>query len=528
MSSRRAAFPLLFLTYFLAWAAANAPALRQAWWFADDFGQENVFTDTSFAHHLEQGRPGQLLWMLTLRLDAGEGRVANVALRLLQGGLHVLTAALIADLLRRRTRRRATLLAGLPFLLWPYNGEAVLWRSAGTYPVAALLSIVALQLLRRARRPAVVAPGVVALLVAAMLTQQLAALAAGVVWCFLAGLDLQLGARRRLRTEALTLLNGYLWGAAASYSVACWAWPLPGLGRIEPVFDPWGKLGFLWQATATFFAQELFYPRWLAVLQVAFLALLVAVPFVASGPRDRRQRVLLVLSVATAFVTPYAAELPVIGSHVSWRALYLAPLVFAGAWTALDVGLPQRAGLRRLGAAMLVVMAVAYGGLARAAAQSFVTLYEADRGMVRDLEAQARAECAHSVYVASDLGFASMNPYEIDFRWGGGKLSALLTDMTSVDFLRRFSWLHPSEDPPVEEACLAVCPRVADASHFTVVGLARPKALCLCPPGHNSNPSAAYADAVIIEGGDTCRTVLPGGSRPCRQTPRARDTASDR
>jgi hypothetical protein len=461
--------------------------LRQAWWFFDDYSVSDVLSAGNVEHHLEQGRPGQLVWMLTFLLDAGGQRAAaNVALRLLQGLLHCLAGAFAAVLLWRETRQRLTLLAPLPFVLWPYAGEVVLWRAAGEYPLAALLAVAGAWKARTSERLLPGGLAAVALVAAGVLTHQLAAGAGLVVWCLVVGVmavvDQPL-AWRRLGREALLLANGYVMGGAASVAIA---WLLSGgdPGRLRPVSSAADKLRFLAEANATFLTSPIFYPRWVAALALVAAALpFVALAVAAALGRLRRGRaVLAAAALATAFVAPYAAQLAVADNQLSWRVLYLAPFVFAGGWAILD-GLAAKAAARVGAAAVYAAVVAAFVPLSWNASGVYVRLYEADRAALRDIEAKAAALGLRRVFVVtSEVAPRDMNPHGLDFRWGGLKISALLVEWSAPYFVRWYSSLEPANDDAVGEACVASCATPGEARGFRVYRIERGPTLCVCPP----------------------------------------------
>ncbi len=472
--------------FFVLWALANAPALRQAWWFFDDYSVGDVLSAGNVEHHLEQGRPGQLVWMFTFLMDAGGQRTAaNVALRLVQGLLHCLAGAFAAVLLWCVTRQRLTLLAPLPFVLWPYAGEVVLWRAAGEYPLAALLAVAGAWKARTSER----LPGglaAAALLAAGVLTHQLAAGAGLVVWCLVVGVMAVVDQPlpwRRLGREALLLANGYVMGGAASVAIA---WLLSGgdPGRLRPVSSAADKLHFLAEANATFLTSPIFYPRWLAACAVGAAALPFVVLAVAAalGRLRRGRAVLAAAALATAFVTPYAAQLAVADNQLSWRVLYLAPFVFAGGWAILD-GLAAKAAARAAAAAVYAAVVAAFVPLSWNASGVYVRLYEADRAALRDIEAKAAALGVRRVFVVtSEAAPRDMNPHGLDYRWGGLKMSALLVEWSAPYFVRWFSSLEPVDDDAVGGACTASCSIPNEAPGFHVHRIARGPTLCVCPP----------------------------------------------
>ncbi len=472
---------IVVASYALAWSVACWPALRTAWWATDDYGQDEVSTAASVAHHLGQGRPGQLAWMATLLLDHRGRSLPNLALRAAQGALHVLAAALAAGLLWRETSRAATLVAGLPFLLWPFGTEAVLWRSAGTYPVAACASLAAAWLVRGAvdeRGRRWLAAGLV---VAAVLTVQLAAFAGAVVWLLAASIACATGAadKTRRRREALWLGSAYVVGAGASWLIAEWA--AHGVAeRLRVVRDVPGKVAFVRDAVGFFLTEPSLYPRWLIVVQALSVASLVLVPLLGRRA-PRRSLLLAALGVGAALVTPYAALLPVAESHLSWRALYLAPLFFGGAFALAEWALAGRvAGLAVSGLFLLLVLGDLR--LSRVVAAAYPAVFQADRRVLAGADAKARAEgvARLAVWSPEGLSVGSGNPHHIPYAWGAASSSALLQSWTAPHFVAWFSSLEPVPDGEARAAC-----GTHEAPTETAFSMEARRAqglLCLWPP----------------------------------------------
>ena len=479
----------LTAVFLAAWAAAHAPALGGAWWFFDDYSVADVLSRGNVAHHLGQGRPGQLVWMLTFFLDRPPGgAAANVALRFLQGLLHAATGALVAALWYRQTRRRGTLLAGLPFVLWPYAGETVLWRAAGEYPMAALLAACGAWIIRGRARPGWPADAAAAgLVAAAMLTHQLAACVGLAAWAVAVALT-SMGSGplpgRALRREALALAAGYAAGGLAGYALA-WLTASHDMERLVPATDPGAKLSFLTQANRTFFLEAAFYPPWLALAQLGLVAAgVLALLGSSREPWPARRRGLALIGLASLLVTPYAAHLAVADDQVSWRVFYGAPLVFGAAWTLADAA-PSSPRVLRVAAGLLyAAVLAAWLPLAWASARVYPALFEADRALLRRIEARAREERLPTVVVDTQTLPSTMNPHGLDVRWGGPKPSAFLAEWAAPPFIERFSSLECSKDRGLQEACIAFCaPRAAARpGDFTVHRLEAGPALCVCPP----------------------------------------------
>ena len=465
------------LGFFLLWAAANAPALRHAWWHQDDFCQD--FSSIAVAHNLGLGRPGQFLVVASLALeDKGRRPAVNIALRLLQGGLHALAAALLAAALYERTRRRATLLAGLPFLLSPFAVEPTLWRSGLGYGLSAATSLYALRIMARRR---VLAS---ALIVAAMLTQPLAAFAAAAAWALAAGLsilDEGAGARRRLRAEGTALALAYGAGAATALALAA-TQDAPWRSRLDLAAD-WGdRLRVLVHANTVFLWQS-FLSQWGAIhwLHALFplLGVAAAILYALRGARAAAAGAAAVLF--SELVLPYAPLLPVTETQLPSRLFYLAPLLHCGAWALADHAWRARPALRAVGRGLLLALAVGYATVSWTIAPVWNEVYRADLRLLRGLEAEARASKAESLFVCAQDVSANANPYGIDFRGGPARLSAFLTEWGAEGILEWHSTLPVTRDHELRGDCCVHCDWTR-SSTFHAMRLEEGPVYCGCAP----------------------------------------------
>ena len=469
----------VFLAFLALWVLASLPALRHPWWYLDDFCQD--FSREGVAHNLGLGRPGQFLMVASFALEGRGGNpAANILLRLVQGGLHALAAALLARMLYERTRRPATLLAGLPFLLSPFAVEPTLWRSALPYPLAAVFSLAGLRLMAERRWLGSL------LVVAAMLTQPLGAFAAAGAWCLTASLsvlDHGRAAWRSLRAEATFLAIAYGAGAAAALAVAA-TQDAPWRSRLDLAADWGSRLHVLVTANATFFARS-FLAQWRGIdeLHAAFPALAVAVPLFAliRGRRTAARAVGGALALLPALVVPYAPLLPVGESLLPDRLFYLAPLAHCGAWALAEHSWRDVRWLRGLAAGLLLALSSAYALVTWTIAPVYREVYEADLRLLRDLEVRARSTGAESLFVCAHGETTNVNPHGVDFRRGPARLSAFLTAWSAEGVLEWHSGVPVTRDHDLRGDCCVHCDWTRDGS-FRVMRLEEGPVLCGCAP----------------------------------------------
>ena len=490
---RRSISVLVFITYLLLWSIANWPALRQAWWYSDDFIISEQLSSSAapvlLKHVLANGRPGQGVWYLTFLLDGSSDReIQNRLLRFMQGGLHALAGVLAADLLWRQTRRWTAFLSVLPFILWPFNGEATLWRTAGQYPLAALLGLLGVQAIRRnSEQPNlqyIIGPS---LIVLGMLTNQSAAFAGAVVWVFVVGLivldDAQI-CMKRVRREAIILVTGYCIGGVASFLIA----RLVGSGHPQLASNILGKLVYLLHLNRLFITWPEFYPPWLSAAHILLLSMLSLVLVRAFREKTWtiQQALLAITFVMTGLATPYAAILLVARTWPAWRVMYLAPFLITGAATILAQALATWKVGRTVSLALVSLILAGYVKMAWINSSEYVKVFEADLHLLQQLENYAAREHIQdgAIYVTTfpEVQIRDWNPYGLEYVHGDSKLPAFFRSWSAHPFVRRFSWLRPTQDTAIRAQCLDRCRLTMDKTGFRFYKLDAASAICVCPP----------------------------------------------
>lgn len=501
--SRFIVLALIFIAYLSVWSVANWPALRQAWWYYDDFGHAERWYAGQYrkdlpAEHIHlatyalrgglvSGRPGEGLWFLTFLLDGNrDQKLSNILLRFAQGAVHCLAATVAAVLIWKQTKKWTAFLSVLPFLLWPFNGEAVLWRTVGTYPIAALLGLLGVYIIRHSERRRLLLSATGALCVAlAMLTNQVAALAGLVVWMLTFSLLIQKPpvAKKQLGFEAVFILSGYATGGTLSYILTYFN---KGDHRVAFVSDYIDKQSFLVKLNELFIVGPDHYPDWLTILHVTLL--LGSIALVIGSARQMglsiRQALLSVFFLMTALVTPYATLLLVSQSWPSWRVMYVAPFLMTGAWVLLD----QSIGTRKVGSfisiGLLSLILIGYISISWVNSSEYVQVFEADLRVLSQIENYASEEHipGEQVFVATAPDFVrGWNPHGMTYMHGDSKISSFLKRWTAHPFIRWFSWLRPVEDATIKTECLARCQRTKEWEAFQFYKLQNSGALCVCP-----------------------------------------------
>lgn len=449
-------FASVWTLFVVVWGFANWPALTTAWWYQDDFHKFG-YPWRAIPHVLSLGRPLTVLWELTFLIDANAQRTwQNIALRVFQGGVHCAVGTVVAMVLWRQRRTWGAVLSVLPFLLWPFNAEAVLWRSAGIYPVAALCGVLGMWFIQYpGRRPLRRAAVGACSIVAGMLFNQAAAFS-GLVVQLLASALMVVQARIDWRAQCRRLMTtclAYALGGVVSYAVA----HSRAGQRVTFVTDVPGKLGYLWKLNELFLASPHFYPRWLSGVHIGLLVLTVLAVAAAVVSRcplwSARRAAVSLLILSTAFVTPYAGVLLAAENWPSWRVMYLAPLLMTGVWNELDAAL---AALKVNAAATLcplLLIVAGYIAIARVNSGEYVTLFQHDLETLHQIDDYASKEGIRKVYVQPP----PHNVYGLRYMHGDSKLSAFGTDWAAQFFIPAFSSLQSSYAEATSAACLAQC-----------------------------------------------------------------------
>ncbi|MCE7983938.1 MAG: hypothetical protein DYG89_22415 [Caldilinea sp. CFX5] len=490
---------LIFLCYLALYSFANYPAISRAWWYRDDFAlTETPRPNKGQLDTLKHGRPVNYLLLMTYQWEEGEQwATANVLLRLLQVAFHALAALVAGALLADRRRPWVSYCAVLLFLLYPFNGEPVLWRSALMNPLAALLSLLGVALLSRSslrEQPAVAAlptakqartrlvtVGGILLIALAMVTHQQAALAGLVVWVVAVG---QWAMSPKLPTGwwrgTLWVVGGYALGALLSRLCIYLFFGPAGRAALSTAW--WEKVQFALTLNRLYLWSD-YYPAWLAGLHL----LLVAGGMAAAGFYLRRSwpGLLALPALVTLFVLPYAAVLVTAESWPAWRVTYLAPFLLIGAWLLLDRCLASYRLFRFGNFFLLALLLAGYVPMAWRNAAEYVMVFDQDLAEVRAIEAWAATQpnqpTAIVVATAPDY-IRTWNPYAVQYMQADSKVSAFLADWTIAPMFTFFTDLTPRQyEPETKHACVQLCRHPPDDPPFSRHLLQSDNVICICP-----------------------------------------------
>jgi hypothetical protein len=477
----------VFFIFGLLWAQFFWPALHNAWWYADDFWV-GEWTDAQRwgPFVLGNGRPLVGVWSYSFLLDhSPNAQWANILLRWFQGGVHVLNATVLAGLLWSATRHWTAVLAALPFLLWPFNADAVLWRGGSVYAIAACFSLLGLHLIRlhdtkRDRFYWIAGSFLCGL---SMLAMQVTAFAGIVVWPVLVGLTAlqqQPMPWRRLVREGTFLAIGTITGAAVSYGLIK-THPIPMsvfAGRGGLAFDLLMSLrmlvvidwvvvlfpGYVYKTRmpvlsewyANLVPQNVtvgFYPPWLQIFHVLLIAGTVfAILFfgftTCKTVKAMWRPILVLFCLALCLVVPFSAQMIAFGQRaVVLRTLYLAPILFTACAIFTFQLLRQCVWLQRATVALLFAILVSYWPISREHAAEYVKSYQTDIADLREVEQHATELGLTRVIVVPGMPFWLYNPHHFKYTMLCTHNSSLAYPWVRETFIRNRSGLRPVCQP---------------------------------------------------------------------------------
>jgi hypothetical protein len=463
--TERIPFWWVLLIYGCLWAFAFWPALHDAWWYADDFWMgEWTEAQRWGVFVIGNGRPLLGFWSYSFILDhSANDQLVNISLRWLQGGVHVLNAALIARLLWDVVRSWIAILASLPFLLWPFNADAVLLRSASFYAIATLLSLLGLWAIRfngskRDRLYWICGSCLCGLSMLAMQTSAFASIAVWIVLVGLTALQEQPMPRRRLLREAAFLAAGTMIGAAISYwlikthPISLFA----GRGRLASDLGATFKL--LCDINRRVILFPGFYPSWLKLFHVLLGAdTMFAIAFFGwtqyKGATDIWRPILVFFCLTLCLVVPFSAQLIAVGQPlVVLRTLYLAPIVFTACCVLTLQLLKKRVWLQQGSVVLLFLILISYWPIARKHAAEYVKCYQSDMADLRRVEQHAAELGLTRVMVVPGMPFYNYNPHHFQYFMLCTHNSSLAFPWVRETFIRNRSRLRPicqPEDMPL-------------------------------------------------------------------------------
>ena len=478
---------VLFFSFFALWLFFNWPAIHKLWWTMDDYTLLNTWDySTIFVFGLKLGRPlSSLWWILVVRVlyqVIHSTLYAGVTIRLIQAGLHVTSSTLIALLLIRFTRRKLSLLAALPFLLWPFGSEVSYVVITGIYVTAALLSLIGVMLCINHHESFFLRPWVgMVLIVAATLTVQSGCmLGITVLWlCVTISLSNNTG-WQQFRRPLLQVGAAYVVGAMLSVLLAFWG----GEPRLinATLFTPFTTWQLLQLAFYLLTTHPSLYPQWLGIVHMLIFGFsLMSLMFGAIRWKETSSAVLTFFALVCLFVMSY---IPLIALGMLWvagRTMYSSTLVYSAAICVFLQSRLPKAITTPVTLGLLSAMLVGYFPIARTFANMHVINFENDMQTLGKLENFATTHGVSELIVAAFSEREAVNPYNLQYDWfGDSRRSAFLAEWSAQLFIQVSSRVLVNQtDPAALAFCYSYCENLAPR---TMTILATPaKAICFCP-----------------------------------------------
>ncbi len=481
----------IFFAYFAIWWLANAPALITPWWVSDDFALSTGF---SLDHILGNGRPLAIPLYYLMSLESGVyGAQINMVARLVQGGLHAGATLLIATVLARRSNSYMAYVAAALFLLYPFNGEAVLWRAASMIPVAMMTSLLGFLAAERGaieRRPVWLVVGSV-LVALSVLIHQLGGTAAIVLWCLVLVADPRPATRVNLLLGAF-LGIGYLVGAGLSVlSTKLWLNGLMPRGGIS--LDLSAKYSYVSDLISRLIWDSYSTPIRRLQVAIVLMGLLAVLAQLVVRGRPIPDRLVGAAGWLLLFFAPFGPLLISGESPRSARMYYLAPLIFVGSVMVIDAAVREWRLVRWTLVSANVLLLTLYLPVAWANAGAFVTLYTRDVAAIRAAEATALQQNDGN---AVDFVFLNTGDYlrswdvqevrpgvprsDVD-EFSDSKLSAFLISWSFAPLVTRFTEQTVTFDDAYAHQCAATCSAQPVKEPLVVFPLAGGDISCVCP-----------------------------------------------
>lgn len=459
----------IFLSFVALWVIFVFPALKNAWWGSDDFIiQLTTLSDRQEVYNalfgpLTSSRPLGLLWLsfrMAILYAVHSPLVSGLIIRLAQGCLHAMSATITGFLFVRFTERKVALLTVLPFLLWPYGGEATYWTTGGIYPLAGLLSLFGVLLCLRGGASRWTGMGMI---FCSTLINQSGCLLGFIVFWICMMLMLRSPERlRKVRNPLLSILTAYAIGCLVSFAFTLSLHDV----RLAAFSPSLSSAIFLLRSSTTLLLSEAgMYPLWLRVLQITIVAvpipLLIFTTFIHQSRHDAcRFSASLILIGAMLFVLPYT---PLVLIGMKWltsRLMYTAPLIFSASFC-LFLQLPFRPRVTSvIVTILLAIVLCGYYPLSTTYAQEYVDNFRNDIRTLRALEHLAEESNVSDLVVATYPDRTpTFNPYNLPHAWFG---DILISSFNSSWLLKLFAqWssttLRLTDDPKLMSSCVLFC-----------------------------------------------------------------------
>lgn len=464
----------IFLGYLLIWLVANYPGLSSPWWMCDDFGfivnwnywYNNIFNYLAFPKWmaLSNGRPLEIILSSAFLIDnTMNNGIFNIIMRYIQGVAHCLSITIILIIVFNKTFNINFVFYILPLLIWPFNGEAVLWRSAFPYPFAALLSSVGLYLILINPREKLtrVISGIF-LIILSVLTNQVSAFLCICVYFLILGvrpLNSEEVYNKETLKEISAILLGLLIGGSLSYLIGA------AFGdRVSISSDITEKYNFLLKLWDIQILNSKYYPNWIIFIQLLILILpiiLILYKILYRQFATKNNVILTIFCYLFMFFIPYSAVMLSRENSASWRVMYISPILYSSALLYSDYLLHPFKFKNFFLFTIVLLMVTGYVYISRINSYEFYKVFNNDLKkieMVNKFLSDNYLQIDHPITIATFPGYTrTWNPYNLRYMNGDTKISAVMRDWYVEPFLKLFSSLEYIKNPTVIRSCQNLC-----------------------------------------------------------------------
>jgi hypothetical protein len=485
-------FIFIFL-YFILWCITNFPGLRHAWLYLDDWNYSYKITNNDYepiinASVYKNGRPGEYLWLLTFHLDGySNNKLQNIIIRFGQGLIHSTVAFIVSYLLWKMTKSIISFFAVLPFLLWPFNSEAVLWRSAAEYPLSALLSLLGLVFIdgNNIRCSWTRALGILFINIA-VLTNQQGALAAFVVWMIL----ISVSAIRKyininkIINSSIYIIIGYLSGGIISFWLTR---QNASLSRTQLSLNIFNKIGYLVNLNKFSLLDNYYYSKLTIIIHLIIIFSFIPVLFLYF--KDKKYPYIYYpisfVPILLEFFVPYGAVLLVSESWPSWRVMYLSPFLICGAWFIIAYSLNHIKWVKYAPYVILLFLLINYCKTGYIFSGEYQIIYNQDLTLLHSIKEFAKKNNLPStseITVANDpiSKDVNWNPYHVTYIHGDSPLSAYLVPYAWPYLIKKNSMFVPVREGKTVKLCIDSCAN-SKTSEPMSIRLISTNVICVCP-----------------------------------------------
>lgn len=487
-------FIIIFTGYLIIWTIANFPALKVSWLICDDFSHitdwmdwyknGGGFRDIPTRHAFVNGRPFAFILYSTFLID-GEvnGGLYNMILRYFQGIIHCLSVTIILVVLWHKTYKFNIIFYLIPFLIWPFNAEAVLWRAAIHYPVSALIISLGIYIINFNISNNIYRNlfGIV-LIILAVCTNQLVSFLGIAIFVIILGVS-SLNNKSIINKQTFNQISivilGYIIGGILTYIIGATFGDRTNIAN-----DVLGKILFLMELNHLVIFNSNFYPKWLNFLH----ALLVIVPIllmllkIINNAVHSKKIIVALFCYLLLFVIPYTTILVAKENYPSWRVMYIAPIVFSSALIYIDhLFVNSKIKYIFIYPALLSIV-ICYVYISRINSSEYPIVFYNDLNRISEIEnylTDNKIKAHHPIHIVSYPDYIkTWNPYSVRYFHGDSKTSAMVRDWYLYPFMDIFSNFNLIQH---DTSCIDYCKKNTSNHSMKFYESEIKHTLCICP-----------------------------------------------